>query len=233
MAGAFLLSSRKEKRLAYSTKRRSPPPPVLSQIKYEHRAIEEIVPKIVVLPPYEYQVYGSVQGRGIEMYNGFVVVKQIVPDQFGSWDRYVAVAHAISVTVSASDEIDVIHVDTAVKAVHAILTQSDILEYFAKEPTEVLHSILLAPDQIDMDVLEAYYDGHAEFSYVSTESMETHPHYWWIPRCGTCYSRHWDSESHDYRDDAYDEIQLVTSQLFSLRLAGDGSFMVEAIHAYQ
>lgn len=233
MAGAFLLSSRKEKHLAYGTKRRSPPPPVLSQIKYEHRVVKDVVPKLVVVPPYEYRVYGSIQGLGHEMYNGFMVVKQIVPDQFGSWDRYVPVAHAMSVTVSASDEIDVIQVDAAVQAVHAILTQSDVLEYYVKETTEILHSMLMSPDANDMDVLEVYYDAHAEFAYVSLESMDTHTRSWWVPRCGTCYSRHWDDEPHDYRDDAFDEIQLVTSQVFNLRLAHDGSFLIESIHAYQ
>ena len=233
MAGAFLLSSRKEKRLAYGTKRRTPPPPVLSQIKYEQKVVKEVTPTIIVLPPFEYRVYGSIKSLGIDMYNGFIVVKQIVPDQNGSWNRYIAVAHVISVTVSASDQIDTIQVNVAVQAVHAILTQSNMLEYFVKEPTEIMHSVLLAPDANDGYLLEAYYYAHTEFSYASLESMETNTQYWWVPRCRTCYSRHWDSDPHDYRDDAYDDIQLLTSQLFSLRLAEDGSFIVESIHAYQ
>jgi hypothetical protein len=233
MAGAFLLSSRKEKRLAYGTKRRRPPPPVLSQIQYEQQAVRTQLPTLCVVPPYEYRVYGTVQGAGLEMYNGFMIVSQIAPDNIGSWSNYARVKHTLSITVNASDEVDVIQTDVAVQAVHAMITQTDMIEYFSKEITEIMHSVLLSPDENDPYVMDAYYDAHQEFSYESLESMEVNQHFWWVPRCSQCYSRHWDDVKHDYRDDAYEEIQLVSSQLFSMRLGDDGSFIVESIHPYQ
>lgn len=240
MAGAFLLSSRKEKRLAKATKRRKTlpqPTRLIARSQYEARQRRGGIK--TVRPPFMYVVHGSVDGANVEMYNGYVEIFQLaVNDEAPNapWNDPVPVMHLLSVTVHISDEIATMTVDTVVAALEALITQTDILRTMLPEPTDVLHSVMLEPEMQDPYLVNLYYDAHVEFTYERYDARAMHTPYWWVRRCRKCYRKHRSDQPHageGNMDDAFDDMQLITSQLVEMRLTDAGDFIVESIHPYQ